>query len=94
MRENSGQNNSEYGNFSRSVVFNLTEHSADIVVEVLEYRNVIFDKLASWCIHVDDADDVFRVWNEFAFDGNFWNWKALAGFPILLNFQTYTVLEF
>ena len=74
--------------------FNLSENSTDIAIKTLECRNIISDKLASWCLQVDDADNLFRVWNEFAFDGNFWNRKALVWFPISLNFQTYNVLEF
>ena len=74
--------------------FNLIENSTDIAIKTLECRNIISGKLASWCVQVDDADNLFRVWNEFAFDGNFWNRKALAWFPISLNFQTYNVLEF
>ena len=54
------------------------ENSTDIVVKALEYRNIISDKLASWCVHVDDADNMFRVWNEFAFVDNFQNRKALV----------------
>ena len=74
--------------------FKFIENSTDIAIKTLECRNIISDKLASWCVQVDDADDLFRVWNEFAFDGNFWNRKALVWFPISLNFQTYNVLEF
>ena len=59
-----------------------------LIVEALEHRNIISDKLASWCVHVDDADNIFRIWNEFEFDGNFQNWMALVWFAILLNFQT------
>ena len=74
--------------------FKFIENSTDIAIKTLECRNIISDKLASWCVQVDDADNLFRVWNEFAFDGNFWNRKALVWFPISLNFQTYNVLEF
>ena len=74
--------------------FKFIENSTDIAIKTLEGRNIISDKLASWCVQVDDADNLFRVWNEFAFDGNFWNRKALVWFPISLNFQTYNVLEF
>ena len=56
----------------------LIENSTDIVVEALDYRNIISDKLASWWVHVDDADNTFRVWNEFALDCNFRNRKALV----------------
>ena len=75
------------------LVFKRIENSTDIVVEALEYRKIISHKLASWSVHVDDAD-MFRVRNEFAFGGNFRNRKALVSFPIFLNFRTYTVLEF
>ena len=63
------------------LVFKLIENSADIVVELLEYRN-ISHKLASWCVHIDDVNNMFRVWNDFAFDSNFWNRKALVWYPI------------
>ena len=45
----------------KRLVFKLIENSTDIVVETLEYRNIISDKLTSWCVHVNDADNVFRV---------------------------------
>ena len=77
----------------KGTCFKLIENSTDIVVEDLEYRNIISDKPASWCVHVDDGD-MFRVCSEFAFDGNFRNRKAPVWFPISLNFQTYTVIEF
>ena len=51
-------------------------------------------QVGNWYVHIDDADNVFRVWNEFAFDGNFWNWKALVWYLISFNFHTYTILEF
>ena len=60
------------------LVFRLNENSAHIAVEVLEYRNIISEKLTNSSLHVDDADNVFRFWNEFVFDSNFWNWKALV----------------
>ena len=62
----------------KGLVFNLIANSADIVVQVHKYKKIISDKLASWCVRVDDADNVFRVWNEFALDGNFRNQKALV----------------
>ena len=43
----------------KGVVFKVIKNSADIAVEALEYRN-ISDKLASWCVHIDDADNLFR----------------------------------
>ena len=53
------------------LVFRLNESSAHIAVEVLEYRNIISEKLTNSSLHVDDADNVFRFWNEFVFDSNF-----------------------
>lgn len=49
-----------------------------IVVEVRVYRNVMSDKLTSCCANFDDADDIFRVWNDFTIDGKFLNRKALV----------------
>ena len=49
-----------------------------IVAEVRVDRNVMSDKLTSCCANVDDADDIFRVWNNFTIDGKFLNWKALV----------------
>ena len=69
------------------------ENSTDIVLEVLEYRNIIPDKVASWCVHIDDAD-MFSVLFEFEFDGDFRNRKAFALLPISMNFQNYAVFEF
>ena len=63
------------------LVFRLLKNNAEIFVEVLMFRNIISNKLASWCVYVDD-DDVFKVWNEIGFDGNFRDRKALAWFPI------------
>ena len=67
----------------KGLVFKLMANSADIVVQIHKYKKIISDKLASWCVHVDDADNVFRVWNEFAFDGDFRNQKALVEFSNL-----------
>ena len=63
------------------LVFKLIENSTDIVLEVLEYRNIILDKVASWCVHIDDAD-MFRILFEFEFDGDFRNRKTFVLFPI------------
>ena len=60
------------------VFFKLNKINAGVVVEVYEYRNIIYDKQGGWCVRVEDFDNVFRVWNEFTFDGNFRNRKVLV----------------
>ena len=40
--------------------FELIQNSADIVADVLEYKNMIFGKLARWYVHAGNADNAFR----------------------------------
>ena len=74
------------------IVFKVIENSTDIAAEALKYRNIVSDKLISWCEHVDDADNMFRVWNEFTFDGSFRNRKALIWFE-LSNWHCFWILK-
>ena len=65
-------------------VFKLIRNKANIVVEVLENRNVISGKLTRCSIYVENADELFRIWNGFKFS----KLESICMMPILLDFQT------
>ena len=61
--------------------FKLIENSPDVVIEVLEYKNVISDKQTSWCVHVDDIVGVFIVLLVMCL-GSGLNWRLIVIFEI------------